>query len=612
MPSYCRIITLPRPRSISALNNFYSFIQIQFNNNEVVLRPTRIFCPCRFASTSSQSTSTNHIHPVGGKNGQILSPSLSPKDSLASLATTPAPSQSKNDRKQHTQIEGKSNTNNVTVVDDADANTINSKIFHRLLDISKPEQTLILASAGTLLVTSSITLLLPYACGHVLDMAILEATTTTTSDGGGNSQFSPFTIALGLFSLTGMAGLGVFARSYMLNIAGNRIISRIRRRLFASIVAQDSAFFDKTKSGDLISRLTNDAWYIKAAMTTEAVAGLRGTVMSVGSTSLLFYTSPTLAMVSLLSIPPVFLMARIVGRTLKEKQKSVQALHASATDVGEEVFGGIKTVKLFNAEGLEYDRYATAITSAHDKEIEVGKAQAAFDGVVHVAANGAVLLVMGYGGTLVLAGELSAGELTGFLMYSLLMAGNVSSLSGTYAEVMKSIAAAGRVFDIIDRVPEIPSSVHGSTGTILSHGETIVNSVNPLPRERKHKESISITFDGVGFAYPARPDAPVLGPDFTLDIIPGENIALVGGSGSGKSTVAVLLARLYNLDCGRILLNGQNIDEIDPAIVREQIGVVAQEPLLFFGSIADNIRYGRPGASDEEVKHNTHITCIVS
>jgi ATP-binding cassette subfamily B protein len=287
-------------------------------------------------------------------------------------------------------------------------------------------------------------------------------------------------------------------------------------------------------------------------------------------------------------------MARVVGRKLKDKQKTVQKLHGQATDVAEEVFGGMKTVQSFNAQRIEYNRYATAVTTAHEMEIDVGKTKAAFDGVVHVAANGAVLLVMGYGGTLVLAGELSAGELTGFLMYSLLMAGNVSSLSGTYTEIMKSIAAAGRLFEIIDRVPQIPSS-------LLTSGDdgTIVDKSKSSPFERG--KPISIKFDGVQFAYPARPDAKVIGPQFTLDIDAGENLALVGGSGSGKSTISLLLTRLYNLDNGSILLNGKNIVTLDPTIVREQIGVVAQEPLLFSGSIYDNIRYGRPNASSEDI-----------
>mmetsp|Transcript_18893 Transcript_18893/g.39786 ORF Transcript_18893/g.39786 Transcript_18893/m.39786 type:complete len:166 (+) Transcript_18893:181-678(+) len=152
-------------------------------------------------------------------------------------------------------------------------------------------------------------------------------------------------------------------------------------------------------------------------------------------------------------------MARIVGRTLKEKQSTVQTLHGNATSIAEEVLGGMKTIHLFNAEKLEHERYSTAIATAHDTEMDVGKTKAAFDGIVHVAANGAILLVLGYGGTLVLANELSAGDLTGFLVYSLLMAGNVSSLSGTYAEVMKNVAAAGRVLEVMDRVPEIPSKM---------------------------------------------------------------------------------------------------------------------------------------------------------
>ena len=299
----------------------------------------------------------------------------------------------------------------------------------------------------------------------------------------------------------------------------------------------------------------------------------------------------------------MFLAARIVGRRLKKNQKQVQELHGKATNVAEEVFGGIKTVQLFNAETMEYNRYSKTVGTAHDKEIQVGKTKALFDGVVHVAANAAVLLVLGYGGTLVLQNEMTAGDLTGFLMYSLLMAGNLSGLSSTYAEMIKSFAAAGRTLELIDRIPQIPSSFR-QEGKGSSDGS--VESAN-IP------EAASISFRDIQFKYPAR-DVPVLGPHFSLDIKAGENIALVGSSGSGKSTVALLLARLYELNDGSISINGRNIESIDPAILREQVGIVSQESVLFGGTIADNIRYGRAGASDEEVMeaarvaHVTHFT----
>jgi len=470
----------------------------------------------------------------------------------------------------------------------------NQEIIKRLYEISKPERKLIIGSAATLAVTSSITLLLPYACGTVLDGAI-EASAAAPAT-------SPAQAALGLFALTFTAGVGVGLRQYWLNIAGNRIVCRIRRQLFASVISQESAFFDQNKAGDLISRLANDCYFIKSAMTTEAVAGLRGVVMSVGSTSLLFYMSPTLAIISLLSIPPVFLAARIVGRRLKKNQKQVQELHGKATNIAEEVFGGIKTVQLFNAETMEYNRYSKTVDTAHDKEIQVGKTKALFDGMVHVAANGAVLLVLGYGGTLVLRHEMSPGDLTGFLMYSLLMAGNLSSLSSTYAEMIKSFASAKRAFELIDRVPQIPSSFRHRQGSSDGNVESA-----------KITEAASISFRDIQFSYPTR-DVPVLGPHFSLDVKAGENIALVGGSGSGKSTVALLLARLYELNVGSISINGRNIENIEPALLREQVGIVSQESVLFDGTVADNIRYGRAGASDEDVleaarvAHVTHFT----
>lgn len=454
------------------------------------------------------------------------------------------------------------------------------EILNRLYELAKPEKNLILASAATLGVTSSITLLLPYACGKVLDLAIIEASTATSS----TAMTSPFTAAVGLFGLTATAGLGVYARSLMLNIAGNRIVQRMRQQLFKSILVQESAFFDFNKSGDLISRLSNDAQYIKGAVTTDAVSGLRGIVMSVGSTSLLFYTSPDLAVVSLLSIPPVFLAARTVGMKLRKEQKNVQEMHGKATSIAEEVFNGIKTVQQFVAEKYEYEKYLDAIGNAHCKEIHVGKTKAAFDGIVHVAANGAILLVLAYGGNLVIDGTMSAGELSGFLMYSLLMAGNVSSLSGTYTEMMKSIAAAGRVLDIIDRDPAIPRTM-----------------TDDITCTRLGSDSLSVHFHNVKFSYPSRNDVQILGPKFSLDIEAGEVISIVGGSGSGKSTIASLLTRIYDCDDGVISLNNNDITKIDPEILRNSIAIVPQEPQLFRGTIADNIRYGRFDASDEEV-----------
>lgn len=277
-------------------------------------------------------------------------------------------------------------------------------IVQKLNDISRPEWHLIIGAATTLGITSTITLIIPYCSGQVIDLAIL---TNTGSENANEPAYSLSQLTLGLFGLTAVAGTGVFIRSILLTKAGNRIVERLRKTLFASILAQEMSFLDSTQTGDLISRLSTDAILVQKAVTTEVVNALRATVMSLGSSALLFYTSPTLAVVSLCSLPPVFVAARLFGIQIRDKQTKVQEHLAQATDIAEEVFQGMRTVRQFAAEEHEIKRYSKVLGNAHNKAIEAGKTQATFDGVVHVAANGAILGVLAIGGNMVASGDMT-------------------------------------------------------------------------------------------------------------------------------------------------------------------------------------------------------------
>jgi len=481
----------------------------------------------------------------------------------------------------------------------------NLDTLQRLATFSKPERSLIGWSAATLFVTSSTTLILPTASGRVLDMVL-----------SGDPTASPMLVAVGLFGLTAVAGAGVYARTLWLQQAGNTLVARLKQHLYGSMLSQEMAYLDGMKTGDLMTRLSQDTTMIQSAVTTQAVSALRAIVMSTGSAIMLFQTSTTLALVSLGTLPPLFLAARRVGQTLREKQREVQTLHSAASTIAEEGLNGISTVVQFGAEGHEWNRYAQAVTKAHDAAILTGKTQALFDGAVHIGANGAILCVLGYGGSMVLAGTITAGDLTGFLMYSLLLAGNISSLSGTYAEVMKAVAAADRVWEVIDRKPLMTSSLDLTKIPVT----TINNDQNdPAPTTSNNtalfESPLSIKFQGIQFAYPGRPDKTVLGPNFCLDIEPGEVLALVGGSGSGKSTMASLLTRLYDVsnNDGAILINDKDIREWDPVELRQQaIGIVSQNPWLMDGTIEENIRYGRPSAKDDEVQKAAKLANVLS
>lgn len=498
-------------------------------------------------------------------------------------------------------------TSNVT----APATTYHS--LSRLVQMSSREWPIIGLAASTLVVTSSVTLLLPYASGAVIDYTIAS---------GGDGTASPLVLASGLFGLSALAGGGVYLRTIWLAKASNSIVARLKQQLYASILRQESSYLDQQTTGDLLSRLTSDAQLLQGALTTQAVAGLRATIMTIGAGGMLLYTSPVLALISCMTLPPVFILTRHFSRRLKKRQEEVQKKLGEATSLAEQALNHSATVKQSAAENFEVVRYRNGVADAHATAVDTAHMQAKLEASAHVAANGAILGVLGYGGSMVLENSITPGDLSGFVLYSLLMSGNLSSLTSIYSDMVRAMAASTRVLEVIDRPSKIVSSKSmDEQGRLLSSNDDPLIKIEYLTvnnrrddndktttgstnLEIKNKKSpilgaASIKIENLSFRYPSRPDVPVI-DDLNLTVPSGSTIALVGASGSGKSTIGNLLTRLYDADTtdnaqnepSPILINGRPICDYDTQDLRQMISVVSQDPVLFRGTIRDNIRYG--------------------
>ena len=516
----------------------------------------------------------------------------------------------------------------------------------RLMQLVRPEAIPMGASIATLGVTTGISLVFPYYIGKIMDSAITELSAAHTTE-----------ISLGLLALFVVQSGLIALRSGLLTIAGERIAAHARRDLFRAILNQEVAFFDTHRTGDLLTRLSADTGVLQKALTSNVAGGLRSGAMAVGGTVMLFVLSPKLALLSLALIPPVAVAGVGYGRYLQGQQRAVQEALGRSAALAEEVVSQVRTVRQFAREGSEAARYGAAVFDTYTSAKRIGIVAAYFDGAVHMAANVSLIAVLGYGGSLVASGALSPGDLTAFLMYSVYTGLNAAALSSVYSELKRAAGAAGRVFEIIDRVPAMPLSRDdaqywgaaggaegGSGGGALldgdgtgltrrgatlppvhlraDHAPTVGPTGAPLATLDPATVRGDVEFDAVQFAYPTRPDVGVL-RGFSLRVPAGTSLALVGGSGSGKSTVGALLTRLYDptpvvpggsaaaaatatpggggAAAGAVRIDGVDIRTLDPSGVRAVVGVVAQEPALFAASIRDNIAYGAPGATDAEV-----------
>jgi len=385
-------------------------------------------------------------------------------------------------------------------------------------------------------------------------------------------------LGAGLAILFVLQAFFVSLRYYLFTLVGERVVADLRTSLFSAILKQEIGFFDAEKTGELTSRLTNDTQVLQSAVTTNLSMTLRYLTQAVGGVVVLFFTSLQLSMVMVFAVPAVVGFAVYYGRKVRTLSRRVQDTLAQSTAIADESISGIRTVRSFAAEAFAVAHYATAVESSFEAARERGMVGALFGGAVSLLGYGAVALILGYGGHLVLEGKMSAGELTAFLLYTLMVAFALGVLSGLWTDFMKASGAAERVFFLIDRIPVIQSE--------------------PMEELEVHGH---IQFRNVTFSYPTRADVAALyDTSFVVEV--GEKVAFVGPSGAGKSTVAAMLLRFYDPQEGSIEIDHRDIRELDADRLRERVGVVSQEPILFSGSVRENVLYARPDASEAEVE----------
>ncbi|EWC46979.1 hypothetical protein DRE_03741 [Drechslerella stenobrocha 248] len=442
----------------------------------------------------------------------------------------------------------------------------------RLLKIARPEAKWLGVAFCCLLVSSAISMSIPFSIGKILDVA-----TSNTADGTlFGLPMNQFYVALGgVLCIGAMANYG---RIILLRVVGERIVSRLRSRLYKQTYTQDAEFFDANRVGDLISRLSSDTIIVGKSITQNLSDGLRALVSGAAGLVMMLYTSATLTGVMSLMIPPIGIGAFFYGRTIRNISRKIQKAIGDATKVAEERLGNVRTSQAFAGEAQEAGRYNKQVRKIFKLGVKEAFASATFFSTTGFSGNVTILAILVFGSQLVKNGAISIGELTSFLMYTAYAGSSLFGLSSFYSELMKGVGAASRLFELQDRKPS-----HS-----LTEGKKVVSAKG------------TITFEDVVFSYPTRPAVTIFeGLNFSIPA--GSNVSIVGPSGGGKSTVSSLLLRFYSPNSGRVIINGMDLEGVNIKSLRRKIGLVAQEPVLFSGTIAENISYGAPRATREQI-----------
>ena len=427
-----------------------------------------------------------------------------------------------------------------------------------------------LAALVALVVAAVTTLLVPLAVRRMIDFGF--------SPEGIAMINSYFSVMLAIVAV--LAGASAM-RYYLVTTLGERIVTDLRRDVFGHLVALSPAFFDTARSGELISRLTADTTQIKSAVGSSVSIALRNFVLFVGAASMMVVTSPRLSGFVLAAIPLIVLPLVAFGRWVRRLSRTAQDTLADATAYASELIGAIRTVQAFTNERLAATRFDAEVEQAYEAARGSSRARAVLTAIIIFIVFASVVVILWVGSHDVLVGAMSPGRLGQFVLYAAFAAAGLGQLSEVWGEVAAASGAAERLFEIMHVKPAIVAP--------------------PLSRALPVPARGDVAFDDVSFAYPARPKAFVL-DGVSLAVRAGEKVAIVGPSGAGKSTLFHLLLRFYDPVRGEIAFDGVPVRKADPQAVRSRIALVPQDAVAFAASARDNIRFGRPDATDAEVE----------
>lgn len=439
-----------------------------------------------------------------------------------------------------------------------------------LLPFLKPYTGMLVLSLVVLLAASGLMLSLPVAARYVIDHGL-----ASKQGGTVNLYFAGFAALIVVFCA--MAAV----RMYLVSWVGERVVADVREAVYRHVIRMDAMFFEATRTGEVLSRLTADTTLVQSITGTSLSMVLRSMIQLPGALVMLAITNLKLMGLIVVLIPAVLLPVITIGRKVRRLSRASQDRIADTSAMASESLDAVQIVQAFTAENAVADRYGKVVELSYDVAIERTRVRSVMSFVTFCCVFGGITFVVWVGSRSVLAGEITYGELSQFVLYALFAATSAGTLTEMWGEIQRASGATERLIELLHAEPHVRAPA----------------SPLALPQPGRG----AIRFDNVGFNYPSRPEQPAL-TGISLDIRPGERIAFVGPSGAGKSTTFQLLLRFYDPQQGRILIDGVDIAQAEPREVRERIAVVPQETVIFGDTVLGNIRFGRPDASDEEIR----------